>query len=159
MKSTDEASHARRLTEEPFRLVADVAPVLMWVSDLEHGCTYASKPWADFTGRTQDALLGTGWRDSIHPDDLPRHLETLMAALTRREPFKIESRIRRHDGVYRWMLASGMPQVAADGSLSGWRVRRRNLRAIFPMAFDCPVAKAQRGRPRCWCRWSIGRRA
>ena len=120
MKSTDDVSHAKGLTEEPFRRVADVAPVLMWVSDIEHGCTYASKPWADFTGRTQDALLGAGWRDSIHPDDLPRHLETLLAALARREPFKIESRIRRHDGVYRWMLASGMPQVAADGSLSGY---------------------------------------
>jgi PAS domain-containing protein len=58
--------------------------------------------------------------ESVHPDDLARHLEILRLAIERREPFKIESRHRRYDGEYRWMLASGMPQLAVDGSLIGY---------------------------------------
>ena len=114
------ASRTSRWAEEPFRLVADVAPVLMWMSDPDYSCTYVNKPWATFTGRTQEALLGGGWRDCIHPDDLVCHVRDLARAIERREPFKIESRLRRHDGEYRWMLASGMPQVAPDGSLTGY---------------------------------------
>jgi PAS domain S-box-containing protein len=116
----EDASPARRWAEEPFRVAADLAPVLMWLSDAGRGCTYVNKRWADFTGRTQEALLGAGWCESVHPDDLARHLEILQLAIERREPFKIESRHRRHDGEYRWMLASGMPQVAVDGSLIGY---------------------------------------
>jgi PAS domain S-box-containing protein len=113
-------SHTRRWAEQPFRLVADIAPVLIWLSGADHGCTYVNEPWATFTGRTKEALLGNGWRESIHPDDLPRHLDSLRQSIERREPFKIESRLRRHDGEYRWMLASAMPQLAADGSLTGY---------------------------------------
>jgi PAS domain S-box-containing protein len=114
------ASPVSRWAEEPFRLVADIAPVLMWTSDADYGGTYVNKPWAAFTGRTREALLGDGWRECIHPDDLERHFAMLQLAVERREPFKIESRVRRHDGEYRWMLASGMPQVAADGALVGY---------------------------------------
>jgi PAS domain S-box-containing protein len=113
------ASHMRRWPDEPFRLVADIAPVLMWLSDAEHGCTYVNEPWAAFTGRAKETLLGSGWRESIHPDDLPRHLESLRLSIERREPFTVESRLRRHDGEYRWMLASAMPRLAPDGSLTG----------------------------------------
>jgi PAS domain S-box-containing protein len=114
------ASHTRRWPDEPFRLVADIAPVLIWLSDAGHVCTYVNEPWAAFTGRTKEALLGHGWRESIHPDDLPKHLDVLQLSIERREPFKIESRLRRNDGEYRWMLASAMPQLAADGSLTGY---------------------------------------
>jgi len=118
--SIGDTSHAKRLTEERFARVADIAPVLMWLSDAAHDCTYVNEPWAAFTGRTKEALLGNGWRDSIHPDDLSRHLESLRLSVERREPFKIESRLKRHDGEYRWVLASAMPQLDADGSLIGY---------------------------------------
>jgi PAS domain S-box-containing protein len=111
---------SQRGINEPFWLVADIAPIPIWMSDASQGCTYVNKPWLTFTGRTLEAELGDGWRDSIHPDDLPRLLAVLTASFERREPFKVEYRLRRHDGEYRWMLDSGMPQLAPDGALTGY---------------------------------------
>jgi len=109
-----------RAGQESFRLVADIAPVLIWMSDGVKRCTYVNAPWMAFTGRTLEAHLGDGWRDSIHADDLPKWLEVLGAAFGQREPFKVEYRLGRHDGEYRWVLDTGMPLLASDGSLAGY---------------------------------------
>ena len=109
-----------RASEESFRVVADIAPVLIWMSDDDKRCIYVNTPWLAFTGRTLLAELGDGWRDSIHADDLPKWLEVLGAAFGRREPFKLEYRLGRHDGEYRWVLDTGVPLLALDGSLAGY---------------------------------------
>jgi PAS domain S-box-containing protein len=147
--SLGDTSHTERWAEEPFRLVADIAPVLMWILDASLGCTYVNQPLVAFSGRTSEALLGTGWRDGIHADDLARLLASLQMALVRREPFTIEARLRRHDGEYRWMRASGMPHVAADGTLIGYvgscldidDVKRTQLALLRR---DSELAEAQR---------------
>jgi len=100
--------------------VADIAPVLIWMADADARCTYVNKPWLAFTGRTLDAELGDGWRDCIHPDDLSRCLDALAAAFERREPFKVEYRLARYDKEYRWVLDTGVPRLAMDGSLVGY---------------------------------------
>jgi len=114
------AGHTRLWSDEPFRLVADIAPVLIWMADADARCTYVNKPWVAFTGRTLDAELGDGWRDCIHPDDLSRCLDALAAAFERREPFKVEYRLARYDKEYRWVLDTGVPRLAMDGSLVGY---------------------------------------
>ena len=111
---------ARFGSDEPFRLVADIAPVLIWMSDADKQCIYVNKTWLAFTGRTLDAELGDGWHDCIHPEDRATWLDTLTAAFERREPFKVEYRLARHDHEYRWVLDTGVPQLFADGSLAGY---------------------------------------
>ena len=100
--------------------VAELAPVLIWMSDVDKRCTYVNTAWMAFTGRTLDAVLADGWRETIHADDLPRCLEVLDAAFERRQPFTLEYRLRRHDGEYRWILDSGIPLLAPDGSWTGY---------------------------------------
>ncbi len=114
------AGHTTLAIDEPFRLVADIAPVLMWMSDADMRCTYVNKPWLAFTGRTLGAELGDGWRDCIHPDDVPKCIDVLATAFERREPFKVEYRLARHDNEYRWVLDTGVPQLNVDGSLAGY---------------------------------------
>jgi PAS domain S-box-containing protein len=104
---------------DSFRLVADIAPVPIWMSDADKRCTYVNKAWLAFTGRTLEAELGDGWYDCIHPDDLPKRLETLTAAFDRREPFKVEYRLGRHDHEYRWVLDTGVPLIL-EGSFGGY---------------------------------------
>ena len=116
--------HTRFGSDEPFRLVADIAPVLIWMSDADMRCTYVNKPWLAFTGRTLEAELGDGWRHCIHPDDLLNCIATLTAAYERREPFKVEYRLVRYDNEYRWVLDSGVPQLPHFASRpNGTRLR------------------------------------
>ena len=107
-------------SEDSFRLVADIAPVLIWMSDADARCNYVNASWTAFTGRTLDAVLRDGWRDSIHPDDLPRCLAVMTTGFERRQPFTAEYRLKRHDGEYRWVLDTAIPQFAVDGALTGY---------------------------------------
>jgi PAS domain S-box-containing protein len=109
-----------RESEERFRLVANTAPVMIWMADVNGLCTYVNQPWLEFTGRTVEAELGNGWRDLLNPEDVDRYLNIVAKAMDRREPFRNEHRLRRYDGEYRWMLGTGVPRFHADGSFAGY---------------------------------------
>jgi PAS domain S-box-containing protein len=112
--------HALRESEERFRLMADTAPALIWMSGTDKLCTYFNKPWLDFTGRSMDCELGNGWAEGIHAGDLQRCLNTYTQAFDRREEFRMEYRLRRHDGEYRWVLDIGVPRLNDEGSFVGY---------------------------------------
>ena len=114
------AEVAAKESEERFRLVADTAPMLIWMSGPEKLCTYFNKAWLDFTGRSIEAELGNGWAEGVHSEDLDRCLEIYHQAFDRREAFRMEYRLRRNDGEYRWIVDIGVPRFRLDGSLAGY---------------------------------------
>jgi PAS domain S-box-containing protein len=106
--------------ENLFQVVADVAPVLVWMSGPDKLCTFFNKGWLDFTGRSIESELGNGWASGVHPDDLQACLDTYSSAFDRRDPFKMEYRLRRHDGEYRWVLDAGVALFSPDGAFAGY---------------------------------------
>ncbi|MGZ8940421.1 MAG: response regulator [Limisphaerales bacterium] len=112
------AAASLRESEERFQLMADHAPVLVWLSGVDKSCTWLNRPWLVFTGRTMEQELGNGWSASIHPDDLARSLETYTTAFDARKPFAMEYRLRRHDGQWRWVYDQGTPLF--DDSFRGY---------------------------------------
>jgi PAS domain S-box-containing protein len=114
------ADEVLRESEERFRLIANTAPVIVWMSDLTKGCSYVNQPWLDLTGQSFDAVLGSGWTDCIHPNDVVSCFDIYARAFDVREPFQIEFRLRRHDTEYRWIVSSGVPRYHGDGSLAGY---------------------------------------
>jgi len=109
-----------RESEEWFRLMANSAPVTIWLTGVDKRCTYVNQAWLDFTGRPLDAALGDGWTEGIHPEDVERSWDTYEKAFERREPFQMEYRVRRHDGEFRWVIDTGVPRSRADGSFAGY---------------------------------------
>jgi PAS domain S-box-containing protein len=116
-KTTEEAL---RESEGRFRLLADAAPVMIWMSGPDKGCTYFNRRWLEFTGRSLDRELGNGWADNVHPDDLATCLETYSRAFDARSRFSMEYRLLRHDGEYRWMWDKGVPREEPAGGFAGY---------------------------------------
>lgn len=107
-------------SEERFRLVANTAPVMIWMSGKDKQCTYFNRPWLEMTGRTVEQELGNGWAEGVHPEDLPRCWETYSQSFDGRVAFQMEYRLRRRDGEYRWLFDRGVPRFSADGSFVGY---------------------------------------
>jgi PAS domain S-box-containing protein len=107
-------------SEQRFRLVANTAPVMIWMSGPDKLCNYFNQPWLEFTGGPLEAQLGHGWTAGVHPDDLNHCLDTYTRAFNLRKPFKMQYRLRRHDGEYRWLLDIGVPRQNSAGSFAGY---------------------------------------
>jgi two-component system sensor kinase FixL len=114
------AEEALRESEGRFRTVADVAPVMIWMSGTEKEGVFFNKGWLDFTGRTVDQELGAGWLEGVHLEDLAHCLEVCGTAFGERKPFTVEYRLRRKDGEYRWLLDTGTPRYESDGAFLGY---------------------------------------
>jgi PAS domain S-box-containing protein len=111
---------ALRASEQRFRLVADAAPAMIWMSGVDKLCTWFNKPWLAFTGRTMEQEIGDGWSENLHAADRDQCLNTYTTAFDARQPFSMEYRLRRHDGEYRWLLDNGVPHFGPSGEFSGY---------------------------------------
>lgn len=114
------AENSVRESEQRFRLVANTAPVMIWVSGTDRLCTYFNQTWLNFTGRPVEAELGNGWAEGVHPDDLDKCLKSYHEMFDQRKSFELRYRMRRHDGEYRWVHDIGVPRFDADGSFAGY---------------------------------------
>ena len=114
------AENQLRESEERFRLMADHAPVMLWKANRQADCDFFNRGWLDFTGRPLEAELGLRWAEGVHPEDFQYCAETYLSAFVARASFRMEYRLRRADGAYRWILDSATPRFDPDGSFAGY---------------------------------------
>jgi len=114
------AQQALRESEERFRNVADIAPVMIWIAGEDKKYTYVNKQRLDFTGRSLAEELGDGWMEGVFPEDYSRCLEIYTKSFEERKPFEMEYRIRRYDGEYRWIYDTGTPRFSPDHVFLGF---------------------------------------
>ncbi|MEH1897382.1 MAG: ATP-binding protein [Nostoc sp.] len=115
-----QAEKALRESEEQFRNMADNAPFMVWVTDIASYCTYLSKSWYDFTGQTEEMGLGFGWLNAVHPEDYDDAKNIFLEANSYCSAFRMEYRLRRKDGVYRWTIDAANPWFGVDGQFKGY---------------------------------------
>lgn len=109
-----------RESEARFQEMADTAPVLIWMTGTDGLCNYFNKPWLEFTGRSIEQEVGTGWVEGVHPDDVQGCFDGFLPAFHARIPFRMEYRLRRADGAYRWVMESGIPRYTGVGEFAGY---------------------------------------
>ncbi len=101
---------ALRESEERFRSLADTAPVAIWLTGPDRLGSFFNKRALTFAGRTMKDLIGDRWTELVHPDDRDGVCAAYFSAVVARRPFRIECRMKRADGQYRWVLNTGIPR-------------------------------------------------
>ncbi|MEP6539568.1 MAG: PAS domain S-box protein, partial [Bryobacteraceae bacterium] len=110
----------RKMAERRFRQLTDHAPVLIWIAGTDNGFHFFNKPWLEFTGRTMEQEIGLGWSEGVHPDDLKRCMALYLVSFEARQRFRMEFRLRRNDGQWRWILVDGQPMYSIAGTFDGF---------------------------------------
>jgi PAS domain S-box-containing protein len=109
-----------RSTDTGWRDVVETLPQIVWITRPDGYHVYFNQQWMDFTGLSLDESLGDGWNPPFHPSDRPLASELWTSATRSGEPYEIEYRLRRHDGVYRWMLGRARPLRNNNGEIVKW---------------------------------------
>lgn len=106
--------------DRQFQNMADAVPAMIWISGADSLATYFNQGWLDFTGRTLEQELGNGWEEGVYSDDRQRSLDTYLSSFHSRQPYKMEYRLRRADGKFRWILSHGVPRIGDQGEFEGY---------------------------------------
>jgi diguanylate cyclase (GGDEF)-like protein/PAS domain S-box-containing protein len=113
------AEQALADSEARFRALAETSPALIWHLDPGGHARYANPRTSELTGVTMEELLGTGWRDFLHPDDGPGYVEALARAQQERKSLHYRFRVRDREGEWHWLATHASPWFQEDGSYAG----------------------------------------
>lgn len=98
----------------------DAAPVMIWMSGTDKACVWFNRPWLIFTGRSMAQEIGQGWSEGVHRDDFERCMDVYHSHFESRKEFRMQYRLRRHDGMHRWIDDTGTPRFARDATFLGY---------------------------------------
>lgn len=100
--------------------LAEALPQMVWMARPDGTGTYFNERWMDYTGQGASEVISTGWISCVHPDDLPAARAVWQHSLEEEAPFTLETRLRRRDGAYRWMLVRAVPYLGSPGQPVKW---------------------------------------
>ncbi|MFZ1612963.1 MAG: PAS domain S-box protein, partial [Holophaga sp.] len=95
-------------------------PLPTWVSGSDGQCVFFNKALRDYVGLDQAQVRGNGWLQAIHPEDLASAQAHYLAAFQGRQSYTADFRVKRHDGVYRWVRDQGAAYFEGDGLFLGF---------------------------------------
>ena len=113
-------SAALQESEQNYKTLINSGQALVWTAGTDKLCHFFNSVWLEFTGRTLEQESGDGWTKGLHPDDFQHCLDTYFEAFDRRESFRMEYRLRHHDGMYHWILDDGCPRYDSQAKFIGY---------------------------------------
>jgi PAS domain S-box-containing protein len=111
---------AIKLSREEYELLVEKAPIMIWRSNPTMECDYFNETWLAFTGRSMEQETGNGWTEGVHSEDFENCLKIYTSHFAKKEVFEMEYRLRRYDGLYRWIFDRGVPCFDSAGTFKGY---------------------------------------
>ncbi|MEO7712771.1 MAG: PAS domain S-box protein [Gemmatimonadaceae bacterium] len=118
-----EAESAReqlRASEASYRFMAEAIPVQIWTAHPDGSLDYVTRRVGEYFGLPTEQILADGWKNIVHPEDLPSVAERWMHSLSTGVPYEVEFRLRAADGAFRWHLARALAQFDDSGNVVKW---------------------------------------
>ncbi len=112
-----EIEQALKANETRWHMLANLMPAMVWIADLNGSVEFYNEQSYRYTGLSKAEALGSGWKQVLHPEDLPRFNETWQKAYQQQAAYEIELRYRRYDGEYRWFITRAVPRFSEQGEL------------------------------------------
>lgn len=109
-----------KLDNDQYRIIVESSPNMIWRAGTDTLCNYFNTTWLKFTGRTMTQEMGNGWAEGIHPEDFDMCLKVYLESFAKQESFEMEYRLKRRDGVYRWINDRGVPYYINDHEFAGY---------------------------------------
>jgi len=107
--------------EKRFREAIESMPMMAFIARSDGSWTFVNRGWAEFTGLPVAQMAGSGWQNTVHPDDLIGLVNKWLGSLASREPLEHEIRIRRAgDGSYRWFLIRALALRSKHEKVLKW---------------------------------------
>src|SRR6201995_38372 len=101
-------------------LVVETIPALVWRAAPDGNFEYVNKRMLDYLGAPLSEVIGWGWMDKVHPDDVGFKVRSWLENLESGSPHDVVCRIRGADGRYRWFEVRGEPLRASNGAVLSW---------------------------------------
>ena len=111
---------ALRASERTYRFLAESMPTIVWTAGPDGAIDYVNDVLARYLGKSVEAALGVGWQEIVHPEDLALSIERWTRSVATGEPYEVEHRIQRADGMYRWFLVRAVAMRDASGAIIKW---------------------------------------
>lgn len=108
------------LDNEQYRIIVESSPNMIWRAGTDTLCNYFNATWLSFSGKTMAEEVGTGWAEGVHPEDFDMCLKIYLEAFAKQESFEMEYRLKRSDGIYRWINDRGVPYYLNDHEFGGY---------------------------------------
>ncbi|WP_242046080.1 MULTISPECIES: PAS domain-containing protein [Calothrix] len=115
-----QAEAALRQSEERYRCLAELIPQLVWTANAQGALLDVNKRWLEFTGLTIEQARTVGWKEVVHPEDVPVMAQKWLESVKKNTPYQAQGRMRRADGVYRWHLHQAVGQKNEQGEIIKW---------------------------------------
>jgi PAS domain S-box-containing protein len=108
------------LSHALYRTIVDTIPQMVWTARPDGEVEFLNARVSQYTGLAARDLLGWGWKEVLHPEDLDRCERNWKRALSSGRGFEAEYRLRRHDGTFRWHSHSVIPLLDDAGEVVLW---------------------------------------
>ncbi|MGA2596639.1 MAG: PAS domain-containing protein [Bryobacteraceae bacterium] len=111
---------AHKRAEARYRFLAESIPQMVWTATPDGMLDYVNGRGTQYFHVPQEALLGTGWLEWVHPDERDKAAARWKQSLEKGTPYETSFRLKRSDGSWRWHLVRALPLAGENGNIVQW---------------------------------------
>ena len=108
------------LLEQDLQYLVETIPTLVWRATPDGHIDYVNKRLLEYLGSPLEKIMGWGWMDKVHPDDIAFKVQTWLTNLEAMTSHHANCRFLGADGEYRWFNVRGEPLRESNGRVLSW---------------------------------------